>query len=66
VRFRILCPTRPCPLTIDGHVPRPDGVHFDDQVGARWVADRLIPMLLAPETPADPRVAATHALAVAA
>jgi hypothetical protein len=35
-------------------VPRPDGVHFDDTYSGRWVADELIPELLAPVVPADP------------
>jgi len=51
----ILCPTEPCPSTVNGIVPRPDGIHFDDTVSGRWVADQLVPMLLAPVIPADPR-----------
>lgn len=50
----LLCSTDACPSRVDGMVPRPDGVHFDDTHSGRWVADQLIPMLLAPVIPADP------------
>jgi len=50
----LLCTTDTCPSTLDGMVPRPDGVHFDDTNSGRWVADHLIPMLLAPVIPAAP------------
>ncbi|HEX6310769.1 MAG TPA: SGNH hydrolase domain-containing protein [Acidimicrobiia bacterium] len=50
----ILCPNgRPCPYDIGGIVPRPDGVHFDDPAGARWVAEQLFPKLLAPVIPGE-------------
>jgi hypothetical protein len=50
----LLCTTDTCPSTLDGMVPRPDGVHFDDTNSGRWVADHLIPMFLAPVIPAAP------------
>ena len=51
----LLCPAGPpCPTTIDGYAPRPDGMHFDDPAGARWIADWLIPKVLDPVTPAAP------------
>jgi hypothetical protein len=51
----ILCGEQICPSVVEGYTPRPDGVHFDDTAGGRWVSDQLIPMLLQPVTPADPR-----------
>ena len=51
----ILCGEQICPSVVEGHTPRPDGVHFDDTAGGRWVSDQLIPMLLQPVIPADPR-----------
>jgi len=57
----LLCGTDTCPSTVDGLVPRPDGVHLDDTSSGRWVADHLIPMLLAPVIPADPDTHATRA-----
>ena len=51
---KILCERDTCPMTIGGYTPRPDGVHFDDSAGGRWVSDQLIPMLLNPVIPADP------------
>ena len=50
----LLCTADTCPATVQGIVPRPDGVHFDDTNSGRWVADHLIPMLLAPAIPAEP------------
>jgi hypothetical protein len=57
----LLCSTDTCPSNVDGMVPRPDGVHFDDTHSGRWVADQLIPMLLAPVIPADPGTRETRA-----
>jgi hypothetical protein len=51
----ILCGEQICPSVVEGYTPRPDGVHFDDTAGGRWVSDQLIPMLLQPVIPADPR-----------
>jgi len=51
----ILCGEEICPSTVEGYSPRPDGVHFDDTAGGRWVSDQLIPMLLQPVIPANPR-----------
>jgi SGNH domain (fused to AT3 domains) len=49
----LLCPDGPpCPETINGAVPRPDGMHFDDPASAAWVADWLVDRVLAPVTPA--------------
>jgi hypothetical protein len=58
----LICPVGPpCPTVIDGYAPRPDGMHFDDPAGARWVADWLVPKLLAPVIPAAPAPGRTTA-----
>ncbi len=39
---RIVCPVSPCPTEVEGITLRPaDGTHFDEPVGARFVAERL-------------------------
>jgi len=63
----LICPDGPpCPTTIDGYAPRPDGMHFDDPAGARWVADWLLPKVLGPATPAAPSPGRTTAGVTAA
>ncbi|HUF84246.1 MAG TPA: hypothetical protein VMQ81_06595, partial [Acidimicrobiia bacterium] len=58
----LLCPDGPpCPTTIGGYGPRPDGMHFDDPAGARWAADWLISKVLAPVTPPAPTAGRTTA-----
>jgi len=50
-----LCPYGPpCPVEVDGIVPRPDGIHFHEPAGARWAAERLVPRILAPMLPGAP------------
>lgn len=39
-----VCPTAPCPETLAGIIPRPDGIHYDT-AGAPVVADWLTPQL---------------------
>ena len=52
----LLCPAGPpCPATVNGAVPRPDGMHFDDPASQGWVADWMIAKALAPVTPAAPQ-----------
>ena len=51
----LLCPAGPpCPATVNGAVPRPDGMHFDDPASQGWVADWVVAKALAPVTPAAP------------
>lgn len=43
LRSRV-CPTSPCPRTVDGVTPRPDGTHYGAD-GGPWVAEWLEPQL---------------------
>lgn len=45
---RIVCPTTPCPVQVDGITLRPrDGRHFDQPPGQRYVAERLAAQIAA-------------------
>lgn len=52
LRSRV-CPTSPCPRTVDGVTPRPDGTHYGAE-GGPWVAQWLEPQLVALAQPAGP------------
>ena len=48
----VVCPTTPCPRTVDGLDLRPgDGLHYDDPAGAAYVANRLADQIQALRLP---------------
>ena len=50
----IVCPTDPCPRSVDGvELRAKDGAHFDDPAAAALVASRLVPLVL--DVPAGQR-----------
>ncbi|HEY3095224.1 MAG TPA: SGNH hydrolase domain-containing protein [Acidimicrobiia bacterium] len=59
----LICPHGPpCPADIEGVAPRPaDGTHFEGS-GATWVADRVLPLALAPPAPSPVPSGANAAL----
>lgn len=43
---RLVCPTEPCPQTVDHIDLRPtDGAHFSSAAGQQWVAAQLLPLI---------------------